>query len=137
MKRITPAQNRKIHSLANEYGLDSDLLHSVVKSETGKSSIKELTVMDAVKVIDRLESKKQSVDSSREHMTYRQEAYIKGLAKDLSWIDEDGKADTKRIDGFVKKYYGVDSHKFLTRKLATKTIEGLKSLISREEKKEA
>lgn len=137
MRRITPAQNRKIHSLAKEYGLDSDLLHSVVQSETGKSSLKELTVMEAVKVIDRLEGRGQSYDSTREHMTYRQEAYIKGLAKDLGWTGEDGKVDKKRIDGFVRKFYGVDSHKFLSRSMASKVIEGLKSLLSKEVKQEA
>lgn len=131
MKNITEAQKRKIYAVSKEYGIDHELLHVIVKNISGKDSIKELSIMDAVKVIDRIQGKKQSTDPKKEHMTYKQEAYIKGLAKELDWIDEDGLLDERRINGFCKKYYGIDNWKWLTRSLASKIIEGMKMLITR------
>lgn len=58
MRKITTAQNRKIHMLASQLGMDDDLLHEFVEMLTGKTHISGLTVMDAVKVIDGLEGKK-------------------------------------------------------------------------------
>lgn len=137
MRGITPAQNKKIHMLAKEYGMDDDLLHAMIEAETRKDSIKKLTIMEAVKIIDRLEGRAQSYDAKHEHMTYRQEAYIKGLAKDMGWIDEKGYADTKRISGFVSKFYGIDNYKWLTKSMAGKVIEGLKKMAEKQEVKEA
>lgn len=137
MRGITQAQNRKIHMLAKEYGMDDDLLHAMIQAETRKDSIKKLSIMEAVKVIDRLEGRAQSYDVKTEHMTYRQEAYIKGLAKDMGWTDEKGNADTKRISGFVSKFYGIDNYKWLTRNMASKVIEGMKKLTDKQEIKEA
>lgn len=130
MKNITEAQKRKIYAVSKEYGIDHELLHVIVKNISGKDSIKELSIMDAVKVIDRIQGKKQSTDPKKEHMTYKQEAYIKGLAKELDWIDDDGLLDERRINGFCKKYYGIDNWKWLTRSLASKIIEGMKMLIT-------
>ncbi len=126
--KITPRQIRKIYAASNEYGIDNDLLHEIVSSETKKEHIKELTFEEAVRVIDRIEGKKQSAKPDEEHMTYKQEAYIKGLAKDLSWTSEEGTVDEKRLNGFVSKFYGITSYKWLTRTMATKVIEGLKAL---------
>lgn len=131
MRKITPSQMRKIYALAKENGIDNELLHIIVENETGKSSIAELKIMEAVKVIDKIEGKKQSYNPKKEHMTYKQEAYIKGLAKDLGWVDVDGDIDEKRLNGFCKKYYGIETYKWLTRSLASKVIEGLKQLTSR------
>ncbi len=131
MKNITEAQKRKIYAVSKEYGIDNELLHIIVKNISGKDSIKQLSIMEAVKVIDRIQGNYQSVNPKKEHMTYKQEAYIKGLAKDLEWIDEDGLPDERRINGFCKKYYGIDNWKWLTRSLASKIIEGMKMLIQR------
>lgn len=127
MRSITMAQKRKIFAVANEHGIDNDLLHELVLNETKREHISELTFYEAIQVIDRIEGKKQSARPDREHMTYKQEAFIKGLAKDMGWIIS-GKVDEKRINGFVSKFYGIDNYKWLTRTMATKVIEGLKSL---------
>ena len=76
MRGITPAQNRKIHMLAKEYAIDNEMLHAIVFQETKKESIKQLTIMEAVKVIDRIEGNKQVVNSDKEHMSYKQEQYL-------------------------------------------------------------
>ena len=128
MRGITPAQNRKIHMLAKEYAIDNEMLHAIVFQETKKESIKQLTIMEAVKVIDRIEGNKQVVNSDKEHMSYKQEALIKALAKELGWVDTSGNLDEKRLNGFCKKYFGIECYKWLSIKLASKIIEGLKNL---------
>ena len=55
MNKVTTAQQRKIHALARELGMDDDLLHEYVSMLTEKQSLKDLTVMEAVKVIDAME----------------------------------------------------------------------------------
>lgn len=79
MAKISAAQQRKIHVTAKELGMDDDLLHAYVSMLTGKESLKELTVADAVKVIDGLEGKKGYENG--DHATYRQNAYIQILMK--------------------------------------------------------
>lgn len=58
MNKVTTAQQRKIHALARELGMDDDLLHEYVSMLTEKQSLKDLTVMEAVKVIDAMEGKR-------------------------------------------------------------------------------
>ena len=52
MTGITPAQKRKIHVLARNNGMDEELLHLYVSRLTQKDSIRNLTIMEAVTVID-------------------------------------------------------------------------------------
>ncbi|MCM1193925.1 MAG: regulatory protein GemA [Butyrivibrio sp.] len=120
---ITVSQMRKIHVLAREYGLDDDLLHIHVRTVTGKDSLKKLSLREAVRVIDSLEKK------SAEQMSWKQQYLMEKLLVELGWIDEKGKPDYKRLDGFCSKRYGVGSHKWLTRAAASKVIEGLKSML--------
>lgn len=129
MNKVTTAQQRKIHVLARELGMDDDLLHEYVSLLTEKQSLKELTVMEAVKVIDALEGKKGYAAGDR--ISWRQERYIECLMVQLGWVLEDGKPDKKRLDGFVKKQYGMDDSRWMTKKIASHVIEGLKSLATR------
>ena len=46
MNKVTTAQQRKIHALARELGMDDDLLHEYVSMLTEKQSLKDLTVME-------------------------------------------------------------------------------------------
>ena len=132
MRKITPSQMRKNYALAKEYAIDNDLLHIIVESETGREHISELTIMEAVKVIDKMEGRKQSTDPKKEHMTYKQEAFIMALARELKWVDEEGNIDDRRLNGFCRKYYEIESYKWLTRSKAGKVIEGLKSLLRKQ-----
>lgn len=133
MRKITPSQMRKIHALAKEYGMDRDLLHSLIESEIGKTSIKELTIMEAVKVIDRIEGKKQSVNPGKESMTFKQRTYMFDLCKALGWTNEDDTINETRLNGFCRARYNCPSYTWLTRRTASKVIEGLKVLLEREE----
>ena len=96
---------------------------------TEKQSLKDLTVMEAVKVIDAMEGKKGYAAGDR--ISWRQERYIECLMAQLEWVLEDGKPDKKRLDGFVKKQYGLDDSRWMTRKTASRVIEGLKALAAR------
>ncbi len=132
MAKISAAQMRKIHALSRELGMDDDLLHEYVSMLTGKDSLKGLTVTEAIKVIDGMEGKKGYANGDR--ATYRQNAFIRVLVLQLGWADAAGEPDKKRLDGFVKKQYGIDDSRWMTRKVASKVIEGLKELAARQGK---
>lgn len=134
MAKISAAQQRKIHVTAKELGMDDDLLHEYVSMLTGKESLKELTMADAVKVIDGLEAKKGYAAGDR--VSFRQDAYIRSLMKQAGWVDDEGEPDKKRLDGFVKKQYGIDDSRWMTRKVASKVIEALKALKDRPQKEQ-
>lgn len=123
---VTAAQMRKIHVLAREYGLDDDLLHVHIQTVTGKDSLKKLSLGEAVRVIDSLDQK------AADQMTWRQKYRIDKLLQALGWTDGQGQPDYKRLDGFCGKYYGVGSHKWLTRRNASNVIEGLKNMAGKE-----
>lgn len=124
MAPITTSQMRKIYVTAKERGMDSDLLHIHIQMLTGKESLKQLTISEAVKVIDSLEGKAVS----ERKMTDKQFWYIQVLMRELGWTDEEGKPDFKRLDGFCSKYYRIDHYKWLTPSVASKVIEGLKNM---------
>ncbi len=132
MRKITGAQNKKIHMLASQLGMDDDLLHEFVGMVTGKEHISGLSVAEAVKVIDGLAGKRGYASGS--HMTDRQKSYIFFLMKQAGWTDNKGDPDLKRLDGFVRKQYGTDSHRFLDRKTASGVIEFLKEWNKRQKK---
>lgn len=127
---ITASQMRKIHVLARDYGMDDDLLHVHVRTVTGKDSLKKLSLGEAVKVIDSLEKR------SSDRMTWKQKYLIDRLLEELGWTDGQGRPDHRRLDGFCSRRFGVDSHKWLTRTLASKVIEGLKNMVQEKEDKD-
>ncbi len=132
MRKITAAQNRKIHMLASQLGMDDDLLHEFVDMLTKKKHISSLSIMEAVKVIDGLEGKRNYEGGS--HMSGRQKSYIFCLMSLIGWTDEEGNPDLRRLDGFVRKQYGIDSHRFMDRNTASKVIEFLKEMLARQKR---
>lgn len=132
MRKITGAQNRKIHMLASQLGMDDDLLHEFVGMVTGKGHISGLTVTEAIQVIDGLAGKRDYASGS--HMTDRQRSYIFFLMKQCGWTDGNGDPALKRLNGFIKKKYGVDNYQWMSVTVASKVIEFLKDLEKRPEK---
>ena len=133
MRKITPAQNRKIHVLASRLGMDDDLLHEFVEMLTKKEHISGLSITEAIRVIDSLEGNLNYTAGSC--VTERQKNYIFFLMKKLEWTDDSGEPEIKRLNGFVKKQYGIDSYQFMDRKIASKVIEFLKDMTTRKETK--
>lgn len=130
-KKITQGQMKKIHALAKEIGMDDDLLHEYVYMLTEKDSLKELTLNDAARVIDGMTGKKGYAQGDR--ISYRQEQFIFLLMKKMGWTDSDGNADLKRLNGFIKKQYGIEDYRWTTRAIASKVIEAFKEFTGREE----
>lgn len=124
---ITYRQLQKIYALSKELGLDNDLIHELVYAETGKDSIKALTVPEGILIIDRL----QGHGTPKGMATPRQKRFIEGLLKNIGWVLEDGTADITRLEGLLRSKFGVDSYKWLTTKKASEVIEALKALKTR------
>lgn len=95
------------------------------------ASIKELNKEEAILVIDSMERRSQPDSGHR--MTQKQFAYIKGLMKKIGWVDEGGKPDLRRLDGFCHKRFSLSSHKWLASSEASNVIEGLKNMIKNQE----
>lgn len=135
MAQITQSQLKKIHVLARNAGMDSDLLHIYVEQITGKDSLKILTMSEAIRVIDKLEGK-ESKQRVGNHMTDKQRVFMLKLVMELGWLDEDGKPDTDRLNHFIKARFGADHYRFLSSGKAGKVIEGLKAMLERERREQ-
>lgn len=128
MHGITPAQIRKIHLEARSRGMDDDLLHIYVERITGKKSIRALTIMEGVSVIDSFEAQ-----DGNNGATMKQKHLILKLCEELGWKDGNGAADMQRLNGFLQKRFGVNHISWLDRGTASKAIEALKAMKDREE----
>ncbi len=124
---ITKAQVAKIYILSKELGLDNDLLHELVSAETGRDSLKDMTVPEGILIIDRL----QGHGTPKGMATPRQKRFIEGLLKNIGWVLDDGKPDIDRLEGLLKSKFQVDSYKWLTVKKASEVIEALKDMKAR------
>lgn len=131
MAKASAAQIRKIHVLAKERAMDDDLLHLHIHNLVHKDSIKDLTITEAVWVIDSLEGRPREAAASP--ATSRQMWYIRRLVKDLGWTDEAGEPDMERLDGLLRARFGIGSHKWLSREKASQVIEGLKAMLERQQ----
>ena len=115
---MTEKQRKLLFLLAKQRGMDNELLHSYVETQTGKQSITEVTTQEAKTLIDGLQEKKQTVKG---YITEKQLKYVKGLCQCLSW-------EEKALRQFIEKQYGISNVNWLTSKQAAKLIEGLKSI---------
>lgn len=115
---MTEKQRKLLFVLAKQRGMDNELLHSYVETQTGKQSITEVTTQEAKTLIDGLQKKKQTVKG---YITEKQLKYVKGLCQCLSW-------EEKALRQFIEKQYGISNVNWLTSKQAAKLIEGLKSI---------
>jgi phage gp16-like protein len=119
---------RKIYALSRERGIDGETLHSLVYGLTQKESVKKLTITEAVKVIDSLDSKAQTTPGM---MTEKQRKYICTLLVKLGWVDDNGKPDTKRLMEFIRSQYKVERYEWISSSVAAKIIEAFKVMSSR------
>lgn len=125
--KITAAQVRIIWVLAKRHGFDEDLLRTKVKAITGSESISAMTKTEAARVIDTL------IPGRAANMATKKQLWlIDRLSKELGWDD-----NPKRLQGFAKKYAGVDNINWLTADKAWRLIEGLKKIRARLKNKNA
>lgn len=127
--KATSAQLRKIHVLAGERGIDNDTLHTHVFNITKKKSLKELSITDAVKVIDSIQGNEDG------RITWKQKRFIFSLARQLRWLDENGSVDIKVLRSFIKRQTGMPTEEWLTQEQASDVIEAMKAILKKDEKK--
>ena len=128
MANLSDAQRRKIFKLKGEKGLDNDTLRAYIHTLVGKSSIKELTIVEAIKVIDALEGPQSN---GPDRISTKQQKYLEGLAKQYGWTTESGRTDMKRLNAWLTARYKVSNIMWLTPKNASDAIEGLKAMTGR------
>ena len=121
---MTEKQRKLLFVLAKQQGMDTELLHSYVETQTGKQSITEVTTQEAKALLDGLQEKKLTVKGQ---ITEKQFNYIKGLAGNLGWNE-------KTLNQFIEKQYGISNVHWLNSKQAAKVIEGLKSIQEKDKK---
>lgn len=129
MRKITAKQNRLIHMLAAQQGMDEELLHTHVWNVTKKEHISSLDSMEASRVIDGLQSRLEC-DRGR-GMTRRQEHFVYALMKKMGWTKDNGDPDIRRLEGFIKEQHGIDSYHFLDSKTANMVIQAFKQMAVR------
>lgn len=152
--KINKQQIKIIYTLAQGLGIvdrmvSRDSLHEMICSITGKEHVRDLTSIEATKVIDklkggmRIESKQQKSPTSystpsRQGMVsdgqMRKIWYLMFSLKEYDHPDSSPDMQ-KRLRGFLKKYAGTDDIKFLTYQKANAVIEGLKGILEREKAK--
>ena len=109
---------KKLWATARNYGVDSELLHSMAFEEFGKEHISELTDAEARALCDKFSGK---VINAR-IMTEKQKKYIGRL------LEEKFSNDKKRIEGWFSKFIGNVQIESLTKAEASKVITMLKKL---------
>ncbi len=132
MNPASAAQKRKIFVLAKEQGMDQELLHAYVCALVKKESLSKLTIREAIQVIDGLSGKEaRSPCPQRGAMSQAQRGYLLSLVKRLGWVDEAGRPDEERLNGFCRKQQDTLYWTGLTRAKACKVIEALKAMAER------
>lgn len=134
---ITARQIRAIKVLQRQAGLDDDLYRDLLGSVAGKTSARQLTIVEGARVIDRLKAlSKPTSTASRPAAATVSGPYgakLRALwiaAWDLGVVHE---RDDRALLAFVERQTGLSHTRFLTEaRDASKAIEGLKAWIARE-----
>ncbi|MEW6423159.1 MAG: phage protein GemA/Gp16 family protein [Bacillota bacterium] len=125
----TKAQIKKIWITAKQLGMDEVDLRGLVGNLTGANSVQAMTKAQAIRLIDYLLDRQNK--DYRPEMASRQQIWkIKQLAAELGWQDH-------QLKGFLRKYAGVESLRWLDARRAYNAIEGLKKLKERITQKNA
>lgn len=119
---MTEKQRKLLFVLAKQRGMDTEVLHSYIETQTGKKSITEVTKEEAGRLLDGLQERKQSPEG---YVTVKQLQYMKGLAKKLGWAE-------KTLNQFIEKQYGISNRNWLTSKQGAKVIEGMKRILEKD-----
>lgn len=130
MEAITGMQIKKIWAIASEMGIEKDDLYALIYRESKKESMKQLTKVEANKVIDALikprKKNQKRTDVGGRRWTRAQRQTIYRLTEELGWNN-----DNARINGFVKKMFKVERIEWLSEYQCSKLIEILKKMIKR------
>lgn len=143
MTGISNEQKSLIHVAKSQLGLEDDIYREILRQEAGVMSAKDISLLGFEKVMKRFkqlgfvskpkpqpqpEQKKRESQSVNGLATKKEIWKIKQLVTELGWTD-----NPKRLNGFLKKYAGVERVEWLTHAKAWRVIEALKKLVARQE----
>lgn len=121
-------QIKTIWGLAKNIGLEKDNLYDIIEAITGKRSMTKCTGTELNKVVLRLGRYKDSQGSDSNKASKEQIWKIRELEKELGWSD-----NPARLQGFMKKFSGVEHKEWLKKWQANNLIEALKKMVERME----
>lgn len=136
---LSDGQRRKIWAVTKELGLEEDFLRDVVEKLTGQRHVSGMSKLEAKQLIDLLEqaARDRGLREGRKPKGNRgrrpgraTEAQLwkqRQLAEALGWNEE-------RLLGFVRRMAKVDRLEWQLFEDASKTIEGLKKMLRRQER---
>lgn len=106
VRMIEPKQVKIIWASAREHGIDRQSIYDMIESMTGKEHMKELTYMEAAKVIGIIRGyaggqKRTDEGGNEDTVELRHKIYK--LTGELGWND-----NNERIQGFVRRMFGKD-----------------------------
>ena len=119
---MTEKQRKLLFVLARQRGMDAEVLHSYIETQTGKKSITEVTKEEASRLIEGLEEKQKTPKGK---VSQKQLKYMKGLAEKLGW-------EGRTLNRFIEKQYGISNSHWLTSKQGAKVNEGLKKIVEKD-----
>ncbi len=100
----TPKQNAQLYMLMNKLGIDEATKNDMVWNATGgrTTHTSELTKLECANLIQSL--KRQVLSSIKESQCDTMRKKIIALFVKMGYVNEEGKADMKRIYAWVEKY---------------------------------
>lgn len=134
---------RAIWGLAKspELMLEEDILYAIIRRETKKESMRQLSQSEIDNVCRILQNMKDDItrankgkrtDEGGNTETERLRKKVYALTEELGWND-----NNNRINGFVMKMFKVSRIEWLTYVQCNKLIEILKKMIDRQEAEKA
>ena len=150
VEKMTGEQRKQIYGIAIDRGIyekgnPDDALHDLVRRETGKGSLSELTAEDARKVIKALGGNvfgKREVNNGADRgmATEAQKKKVWAMMFQLQNLSPGFSSVAARLGGVIEKYLGVssfekDPFRFVNSVQCHKLIEVLKKMIETEERK--
>lgn len=115
-----------IWSLGKRLGMSEADIRAILFRETSKESMRECSSQELNRVILSMRNIKEVEEQTGNRATKKQAWKIHELEKSLEWQDE-----PKRLQAFLKKYYGVERPEWLTTAQAWKAIESLKKVAAK------
>ena len=138
---ISKEQIKNIWGFAKEVNIDKDNLYCMIDRISKKDSMRQMTKLQANKLINELIAIKDKNKKSKKSYTQKrtntggnnktklQREKIYSLTGILGWND-----NNNRINGFVKRMFKVDRIEWLDEDDCSKLIEILKKMIIRQGK---
>ncbi|MBC8208552.1 MAG: DUF1018 domain-containing protein [Desulfobulbaceae bacterium] len=111
-----------IHIVKRELNLSDLEYRDMLEQVAGVRSARDLDE-DSFRRLMRFFARSSHYRVTRHGLTLRQKLYINHLLADLGW-------DPVHLHNFLRKYYGKDRVKALSKKEATKVILALKNILS-------